>query len=64
MDLGLKNKVAIVTGASKGMGLATVKRLLDEGVKVMMVARNESRLNTLKNEFESLGEKLKFFQRM
>lgn len=61
MDLGLKNKVAIVTGASKGMGLATVKRLLDEGVKVMMVARNESRLNTLKNEFESLGGKVKIF---
>lgn len=61
MDLELKNKVAIVTGASKGMGLATVKRLIDEGVKVMMVARNESRLNALKNEFESLGKKIKIF---
>lgn len=39
MNLGLKNKVAIVTGASRGIGLATVKALEQEGVKVFGAAR-------------------------
>jgi NAD(P)-dependent dehydrogenase (short-subunit alcohol dehydrogenase family) len=39
MDLGLKGKVAVVTGASKGIGLAVVKALLDEGAKVVAGAR-------------------------
>ena len=48
MELQIKNRIAIVTGASKGMGLATVKVLLAEGVKVMMVARNEIELKKIK----------------
>ncbi len=44
MNLGLNNKVAIVTGASKGMGFACVKALALEGVKVLMIARNEDDL--------------------
>jgi len=44
MDLGLKGKVAIVTGSSKGMGLVITKAYLNEGVKVMMVSREETRL--------------------
>lgn len=34
MDLGLKDKVVVVTGASKGIGLATARLLLQEGAKV------------------------------
>ncbi len=45
MDLGLKNKVAIVTGSSKGLGLATAKVLLEEGAKVMISSRNSDNLN-------------------
>ena len=40
MNLNIKEKVAIVTGASKGMGLSTVESLAQNGVKVMMVSRN------------------------
>ncbi len=36
MDLGLKDKVAIVTGSGRGLGAATARRLAVEGVKVMV----------------------------
>ncbi|HEX4226222.1 MAG TPA: SDR family NAD(P)-dependent oxidoreductase [Pseudonocardiaceae bacterium] len=39
MDLGLSGRTALVTGASKGIGLATVRALVAEGVKVAAVAR-------------------------
>ncbi|MDC1402473.1 SDR family oxidoreductase [Flavobacteriaceae bacterium] len=51
MNLKLKNKVAIVTGASKGMGLAICETMLNEGVKVMMVSRNEKLLKELKEKY-------------
>jgi 3-oxoacyl-[acyl-carrier protein] reductase len=44
MDLGLRDKVCVVTGASRGIGLATSGRLIDEGARVLMVARGEQRL--------------------
>ena len=40
----IKGKVAIVTGASSGIGLATAKLLADEGVKVALVARDDEKL--------------------
>jgi NAD(P)-dependent dehydrogenase (short-subunit alcohol dehydrogenase family) len=40
MDLYLKGKVAVVTGASKGIGLAVVKGLVAEGVRVVAGARH------------------------
>tara|TARA_B100000900_G_scaffold395210_1_gene393369 strand:+ start:3568 stop:4353 length:786 start_codon:yes stop_codon:yes gene_type:complete len=55
MELKIKNRIAIVTGASKGMGLATVSVLLTEGVKVMMVARNESKLKLIKEKYSRQG---------
>lgn len=39
MDLNLANKTAVVTGASRGIGLATVRTLIDEGVRVIGAAR-------------------------
>jgi NAD(P)-dependent dehydrogenase (short-subunit alcohol dehydrogenase family) len=39
VDLGLQGKVAVVTGASKGIGLAVTKALADEGVHVVAGAR-------------------------
>jgi NAD(P)-dependent dehydrogenase (short-subunit alcohol dehydrogenase family) len=40
MDLGLKGRVAVVTGASKGIGLAVTKALVVEGVRVVAGARD------------------------
>ena len=41
MDLGLEGKVCVVTGASRGIGLATGRKLCAEGAKVLFVARHE-----------------------
>jgi len=47
----LKDKIALVTGASSGIGEATVKALVKEGVKVAAVARRKDRLKSLANEY-------------
>jgi NAD(P)-dependent dehydrogenase (short-subunit alcohol dehydrogenase family) len=39
VDLQLKDKAALVTGASRGIGLAAVERLVEEGVRVVAAAR-------------------------
>jgi 3-oxoacyl-[acyl-carrier protein] reductase len=45
MDLGLKGKVALVAGASQGMGQATALGFAREGAKVSICARGEGMLN-------------------
>lgn len=44
MDLGLKGRTALVTGASLGIGYAIARELAAEGVAVAMIARDEARL--------------------
>jgi NAD(P)-dependent dehydrogenase (short-subunit alcohol dehydrogenase family) len=44
MDLGLRGKTAVVTGASQGIGLAIARAFVREGVSVVMVARTLDRL--------------------
>jgi len=47
MDLELTGKVAVVTGASKGIGLAVVRALISEGARVVAGARNVASLQQL-----------------
>ncbi len=54
MAASLEGKVAAVTGAASGIGLATAKALLDEGATVVMVDQNEVALAWLTEE---LGER-------
>lgn len=46
----LGGKVAIVTGATSGMGLETAKRFLQEGAKVVLTGRSQEKLDALKGE--------------
>ncbi|MDE3052608.1 MAG: SDR family oxidoreductase [Gemmatimonadota bacterium] len=44
MDLGLKNRTAIVCAASRGLGYATARELAAEGARVVICARGDDRL--------------------
>ena len=50
MDLGLRDKVAVVTGGSKGIGRAIVLELANEGCKVAFSARGEAALRQTEKE--------------
>jgi len=50
MDLELTDKVCVVTGASKGIGLETTRRLVAEGAQVLMVARDADALAAAADE--------------
>ena len=53
----LKGRVALVTGASSGLGTQFAKALADNGAAVVLVARRADRLKALKDEIESKGGK-------
>jgi 3-oxoacyl-[acyl-carrier protein] reductase len=53
MDLGLSGRVAIVTGASKGLGLGAAKALADEGVNLVLCARDSGRLEAAAGELST-----------
>ena len=57
MDLGLKSKVAVITGGSIGIGLAVAKGFAAEGADVVITARNAERLETARQEILSSGAK-------
>jgi 3-oxoacyl-[acyl-carrier protein] reductase len=51
----LKGRVALVTGASSGLGVQFAKALADNGAVVALVARRADRLKSLKDEIEGKG---------
>lgn len=55
MDLELTEKVAIVTGASRGLGLASARALLQEGCLVTICARGEPALREAAEELQGLA---------
>ena len=55
MELHLKGKTALVTGASMGIGRAIAKGLAAEGVTVCITARREELLETLASEIVAAG---------
>jgi 3-oxoacyl-[acyl-carrier protein] reductase len=55
MKLDIENRVAIVCGASKGMGFATAESMALAGVRVLMIARNGTTLEDAAQKLNSKG---------
>jgi len=60
MNLKLENKVAIITGASRGIGKSISSKLLSYGCKVVLLSRKLEDLEKVKNDFKS--ENIKCFE--
>ena len=52
MDLGIKNKNALITGGSRGLGLASAFSLAKEGVNLIICARSKDDLEKAKNKLD------------
>jgi 3-oxoacyl-[acyl-carrier protein] reductase len=57
MDLSLQDKVAIVTGSSRGLGLASARALVAEGCRVCICARGSERLAEAAVEVEAVARR-------
>src|SRR5450759_5425340 len=57
MNLGLKNKNALITGGSQGIGFAIAKALAEEGCNVAIGARGRERLDQAAAQLSKLGVK-------
>ena len=54
MDLGIKDRVALVAAASKGIGFAVARELAREGARVFICSRDQARARLTKR---STGER-------
>lgn len=57
MDLGIANKRVLVTGASRGIGLAIADTFLQEGARVMLLARTQSALQEMADRLSDVHGK-------
>jgi len=56
MDLGLKGKVILLTGASRGLGYATAKTLAQEGARILINARHQEQLSAAGDKLSQYGD--------
>ena len=62
MDLGLQDRIVIVTGGSKGIGEAIVRTFMAEGAKVVNVNRSTAEGEAMQAEFAAEGQQCLFMQ--
>lgn len=55
MNLGLRGRRAVVTGGSKGIGLAVAREFVDEGISVAICARTAHEVDSAAEELRALG---------
>ncbi|HVU46555.1 MAG TPA: SDR family NAD(P)-dependent oxidoreductase [Terracidiphilus sp.] len=55
MEINLKGRTAVITGASRGLGEAMAKALADAGAEVALVARDRARLEQVRSEIAANG---------
>jgi NAD(P)-dependent dehydrogenase (short-subunit alcohol dehydrogenase family) len=58
MESGVEGKTAIITGASRGIGLAIAHRLVDEGARVVLSSRSEENLASAVASFEDQSKQV------
>lgn len=59
MDLGLKGRVAVVTGGTRGLGRAIVETLSDEGARIVFCARDPDEVAKAEEELTGSGREVK-----
>ena len=57
MQKSMKNKIALITGASRGLGRSIARSFAKKGAELILVARTISALEELDDEIKSLGSK-------
>ena len=55
MDLELKDKVAVITGSSRGLGFASARVLVTEGCRVCICARTNDQLAKAEQELQEVA---------
>lgn len=56
MDISLKDKVALVSGSTQGIGKATAEGLASMGAKVILLARNEDKLKSALSDLKAIAD--------
>jgi NAD(P)-dependent dehydrogenase (short-subunit alcohol dehydrogenase family) len=61
MEIDLKNRTAVITGGSRGLGEAMAKALAESGAQIALVARDRARLERVRDEIVSRGGSAEMF---
>ena len=61
MKFDLKGRTAVITGGSRGLGEAMAKALAEEGVNIALVARDEQRLEQVREDITGIGGSAELF---
>lgn len=64
MEIDLKNRTAVITGGSRGLGEAMAKALAEAGAQIALVSRDQTRLESVRDEIVSRGGSAEVFALM